>query len=286
MFWRTAGLLAAGCLTVSGVIGAAPVDAQVRAHIPQPYTAAQAERGGAALANVRGLHVVIVRTRPTEFASPNRGGGGLPPMGGMDGGPSQLMLGGRMSDPMGALPPTSIIQLWLALPNRFVERGQVSMHLGVDGDRVIGGPSFDVERQLLMRWAVSLLLVDPATFDLTLTDEGQIVVGRQGYDEVQASGPDGFQSMLLFDMHHRLAALQWEATTMHGESQRGSNGQVSRSGLSPSHTTARQDYSDFKRVHGIEFPFTIKVSIGGQLAEIDYVREIDLNPKGLDKAFK
>jgi hypothetical protein len=120
MSWRLAGLIAAGFLIVPGAVDPSPAHAQASVHIPPVYSAAQAERGGASLAAIRSLHPVIVRTRPVDFAPFNRGGGGMPPMGGMDGGPSQMMPGGGLAGgPMGGLSPTSTIQLWLALPDRF-----------------------------------------------------------------------------------------------------------------------------------------------------------------------
>ena len=188
------------CLSAVCLFVVTPVPrarAQAGPLVPPVYAEARAERGGDALAKVESLHVVYVIDR-VGTGRANGPGGGLP---------------GRMD----ADPPHAIEQLWIAPPGRFLE--MVSMvgggigqrRNGLDGDRVIGRRSALADHRALMRFALGLMLVDPASLNVTITDMGQAIVEGRTFSRLRAVGPDG-ECLLMFDAQHRLVITEEEGT--------------------------------------------------------------------------
>jgi len=196
----------AACLSAVCLFVVTPVPrarAQAAPPVPAVYAEARAERGGDALAKIHSLHIVFVVDRVGV---------------------------GRLKGPGGALPsgidqdrPHAIEQLWIAPPGRFLEtismagNGLGGRRDGLDGDRVIGPlPGFSLHR-VFMRFALGLMLVDPAELNATLTDLGPATVDGRAYSVV---------------------------------------------------------------------PYTIEQDVAGSRTQIWHVSKVELNPKGLDKAFR
>ncbi len=100
----------------------------------------------------------------------------------------------------------------------------------------------------------------------------------------------------MFDAQHRLVITEEQGTLAGGTSHtRGtvdpSSGTVHVQSKEvdpfPQETVAyRQVYSDFKRVDGIELPYTIEQDVAGSRTQIWHVSKVELDPKNIDKAFK
>ncbi len=249
--------------------------ARVEPTTPPAYAAAQARRGGDALRPIRAIHLQIVLRR---MGVPIYGAGG----GGLTSADSDMA---RTAN-------TASVQVWLEPPRRFVE--SVGRAIGIDGQRVIGpGPADSVpaRRRRLIHLSLVWLLVDPAQFPLDLTDRGTTALQDVGdktidghtLDVVEASGPDDFHSMLYFDQQHRLVLSQERGIAVHGST----SGRGSGFADAVRHAvTLREAYSDFKRVQGVELPFTVRQSVDGQLIRISNVVHVDVNPADFEKPFK
>ena len=274
----------AACLSAVCLFVVTPVPrarAQAAPPVPAVYAEARAERGGDALAKVQSLQLVYV-VEQVGSGRVNAPGGGLP---------------GRMD----ADPPHAIEQLWIAPPGRFLETvsqvgsGIGERRAGLDGDRVIGALSGPAIHREMMRFALGLMLPDPASLTVTFTDLGQAIVDGRTYSGVRAVGPDG-ECLLMFDAKQRLAITEEQGTFVGGTSHtRGTvdpgsgavNVQSRETDSSPPKTVLyRQVYSDFKRVDGVELPYTIEQDVAGNRTQLWHLSKVELNPKDIDKAFK
>jgi len=167
-----------------------------------------------------------------------------------------------------------VTHAWLAPPSRFLQRTD-TIQSGFDGDRAIGTAVSNNDwwiRSSLWRWALPLLLYDPAALGLTVYGEWDAILGNKATNVVEVGGPGDFDMRLYFDSRsNRLLMTQF---TIGDRSERDS-------------------YSEYKRVRGvgfsIELPFRIRRDIEGSrnLTTIEWnVVQYQVNPKDLDRQFK
>ncbi len=194
--------------------------------------------------------------------------------------------------------PVAKEHIWLEPPSRFLDRivtggGRTYfIQNGIDGTRVIAPgrlaeiTAARLERSKLRRFALAWLLFDPDALGISLTDEGTATVNRRVVRVLHATDEVGFDLRLYFDpASHRLLMTDDYTMTTHGFASN-VNGHATSSMSPPENTAERITYGEYRRVDGIELPFSIEREVNGTPVDLWHVIKYELNPADLDAVFK
>jgi hypothetical protein len=104
---------------------------------------------------------------------------------------------------------------------------------------------------------------------------------------LDARDEDGFHLRLYFDSATRRLLMTGDFTTTSARHSHVVNGRA----LPPSagerkNAVERITYGDYRRVNGIELPFSLSREISGRPVELLRVSQYEINPSKLDAAFK
>lgn len=203
------------------------------------------------LATVRSLHMVFTFAEVTSADMPI----------GID---SEMGHGSRRTS----------VQFWLAPPSSFLRET-----VGFESGCTIGPPRAVAQQRNNFRlWTLALLLYDPGSLGVALTDEGAAVLDGKRVHALHATAPDGFDLRLYFETEsHRLlmtSSFTWQSI----------EGRLVR-------TPEQRTYGAYRSVAGLELPFRITRVVAGLNARVPFttqtfdVERFEVNPRNLDQQF-
>jgi hypothetical protein len=259
--------LVLGILAWTLLVGSGPLSGTDQP--PDLLSAARNAIGGAeALAHVHSLHVILTRQHL---------------------GSSVGMQDDSKSESF------STMHVWLQPPSRLLETVAAgSGHIlrsGIDGDRVLvrrvrsEAIEAQTQRGVLRRFALAWLLYDVSALGIMVKDEGTATVNRRIVRVLHASDEVGFDLRLYFDpVSHRLAMTDDFTETSHGFVHVVSGQTVSSSMSSSKRTPQRFTYGDYRRVGGIDLPFSMSREVNQNL-DTWHVLKYEINPENFAAEF-